>query len=155
MHLADTREEAARDVAFGLGEWADYFARVAALPLAPDMTNHASAVDALNASGFAVIGTPDDAIAQIQRLAEQSGGFGTYLVMAHEWADTAATRRSYELFARYVAPVFRGSADTLVASRDWAAENRPQFIGEAGAAVMSAIERHNQERADRKEPAEG
>ena len=55
----------------------------------------------MNASGFAVIGTPDDAIAQIQRLVDQSGGFGTFLFMAHEWADREAPRRrSYELMAR-------------------------------------------------------
>ncbi len=65
----------------------------------------------MNASGFGVIGTPDDAIAQIERLIEQSnGGFGTFLNMAHEWADTAATRTSYELMARYVFPHFQGSA---------------------------------------------
>jgi len=151
MHIAETREQAIKDVEFGLGDWVDYFARVAALPLAPDTTNHDSLVDALNASGFAVIGTPDDAIAQIQRLAEQSKGFGTYLLMAHEWADTAPTLRSYELFARYVAPVFRRSAETLVASRDWAAENRPQFIGEAGAAVMSAIQKHAEEKESKAE----
>ena len=45
----------------------------------------------MNASGFAVIGTPDDAVAQIQRLIDQSGGFGTFLSMAHEWADRDAT----------------------------------------------------------------
>ena len=86
MHLAETREQAVADVAFGLGDWVDYFQRVAALPLAPDTAN-TDLVDAINASGFAVIGTPDDAIAQISRLAEQSGGFGTFLIMAHEWAD--------------------------------------------------------------------
>jgi len=146
MHLAETREQAIADVDFGLADWVDYFARVAALPLAPDAANHASLVDALNASGFAVIGTPEDAIAQISRLSEQSGGFGTFLLMGHEWADTEATRRSYELFARYVAPVFQDSAATLTASRDWAAENRPEFIGAAGAAIVSAIERHNEEK---------
>ena len=51
---------------FGLEEWVDYFQRVAALPLAPDTTNFASLVDALNASGFAVIGTVEDAIAQMR-----------------------------------------------------------------------------------------
>lgn len=146
MHLAETREQALRDVEFGLADWVDYFARVAALPLAPDTSNHDTLVDALNASGFAVIGTPEDATAQIERLSEQSKGFGTYLLMAHEWADTAQTLRSYELFARYVAPVFRASARTLTASRDWAAENRPHFIGEAGAAVMSAIQQHQDDR---------
>src|SRR5262245_35543383 len=39
MHIADTREQAYRDVQFGLAEWVDYFTRVAALPLAPESTD--------------------------------------------------------------------------------------------------------------------
>jgi limonene 1,2-monooxygenase len=147
MHIADTKEQAIADVAFGLEEWVDYFQRVAALPLAPDTTNFETLVDALIASGFAVIGTVEDAIAQIDRLRTQSGGFGSFLLMGHEWADTEATRHSYELFARYVAPEFQGSSQSLTASRDWAAENRPQFIGAAGNAVMSAIAKHHEEKA--------
>ena len=68
---------------FGLADWVDYFQRVAALPIAPDTSTADEMADAINQSGFAVIGTPDDAIAQIQRLWDQSdGGFGTFLVMA-------------------------------------------------------------------------
>ena len=115
MHIADTKEQAMADVAFGLEEWVDYFQRVAALPLAPDTENFESLVDALNASGFAVIGTVEDAIAQIERLRAQSKGFGTFLLMGHEWADTAATRHSYELIARYVAPQFQDSSASLTA----------------------------------------
>lgn len=157
MHLAETREQAYRDVEFGLREWVDYFQRVAALPIAPDAdpTSAESLADAMNASGLAVIGTPDDAAAQIQRLWDQSGGFGAYLMMAHEWADREATLRSYELFARYVAPRFQGTAVSTTASRDWAAENRPTFIGAAGAAVLSAIQRHQAERAARTGSADG
>jgi limonene 1,2-monooxygenase len=147
IHIAETKEQAYADVQFGLAEWVDYFQRVAALPLAPETTDAVELADAMNASGFAVIGTPDDAIAQIERLIEQSGGFGTFLCMAHEWADTAATRTSYELLARYVAPRFQGSAVTTTASRDWAAENRPTFITAAGAAIMSSIQKHHEERA--------
>ena len=73
--------------------------------------------------------------------------------MGHEWADTEATRHSYELIARYVAPQFQGSAASLTASRDWAAENRPEFIGAAGNAVMSAIQQHHEERAEKAERA--
>src|SRR5580698_1922608 len=151
MHIADTKEQAIKDVEFGLEEWVDYFQRVAALPLAPDTTNFESLVDALNASGFAVIGTVEDAIAQVDRLRTQSKGFGTFLFMGHEWADTAATRHSYELVARYVAPAFQDSSRTLTASRDWAAENRPEFIGAAGNAVMSAIQKHHEEKAAKAE----
>jgi limonene 1,2-monooxygenase len=146
MHIADTREQAVADVEFGLGEWVDYFQRVAALPLAPDTENHATLVDALNASGFAVIGSVDDAIAQLDRLRRQSGGFGTFLLMGHEWADTQATEHSYELMARYVVPEFQGTSRSLTSSRDWAAANRPEFIGAAGAAVMSAIQKHHEEK---------
>jgi limonene 1,2-monooxygenase len=145
MHLAETREQAARDTKFGLEQWVDYFQRVAALPIAPDANTHPEMVEVLNASGFAVIGTPDDAVAQIRRLAEKSGGFGTYLLLAHEWADERETLRSYELFARYVMPELQRSARTLVASRDWAAANRETFIGAATAAVQSAIQRHREE----------
>lgn len=146
MHLAETEEQARRDVAFGLVQWVDYFERVAALPLAPNTLDPDKMIDALMDTGFAVVGTPDMAVAQIERLAEQSGGFGTYLLMAHEWADREATLHSYELFAREVMPKFQGSEPSLVASRDWAAANRPEFIGQVGGAIMQAISDHHAER---------
>ncbi|WP_067826353.1 LLM class flavin-dependent oxidoreductase [Actinomadura kijaniata] len=145
VHLAETREQAARDVAFGLADWIGYFRNVAALPIAPDTDDPERLVEAVNSTGLGVIGTPDDAVAQIRRLADQSGGFGTYLLMAHEWADTTATRRSYELFARHVAPVFQGTARTLAASRDWAAANRPRFIGAATDAIMAKVQQQAEE----------
>jgi limonene 1,2-monooxygenase len=148
MHLAPTEEQARAEVAYGVGDWVDYFRRVAALSLAPETDDATELVDALNASGIAVIGTPDMAIAQIQRLIDQSGGFGTYLCMAHDWADSPATLRSYELFAKEVMPLFQGSVTQTVASRDWAASNRPTFIGAAGAAIMKAVQDHHSEKSD-------
>lgn len=144
MHIADTAEQARKDVRFGLEAWLDYFRRVAALPLAPEGSID-DAVDAMNRTGFTVIGTVDDAIAQIERLREQSGGFGCYLFMAHEWADRAATRRSYELFARYVMPRFQGTLEGLRSSNEWAAANRPEFIGAATQAIMTEISKHAEE----------
>jgi limonene 1,2-monooxygenase len=146
MHLADTEEQARRDVAFGLAQWVDYFERVAALPLAPNTLDPDKLVDALMETGFAVVGTPAMAVAQIERLAEQSGGFGT-------WADRQATLYSYELFAREVMPHFQGSMPSLVGSRDWAAENRPEFIGAVGGAIMQAITDHQAEREARQKAA--
>ena len=155
MHIAETKEQAFRDVEFGLADWIDYFQRVAALPVAPDTSSSEEMADAVNNSGFAVIGTPDDAIAQIERLIEQSnGGFGTFLIMAHDWADTEPTRKSYELMARYVFPHFQGSAVSTTRSRDWAAEHRPTFIGEVGAAIMTAIGKHNEEQEARQTVAD-
>jgi len=148
MHIAETMEQARRDVRFGLETWLDYFRNVAALPLAPQGSID-DAVDAMNASGLAVIGTPEDAIAQIERLQVQSGGFGCLLVMAHEWADREATRRSYELLARYVMPKFQGALAGTEASNQWAAENRPQFMGTAMEAIMTEVSRHAAEQEEK------
>jgi limonene 1,2-monooxygenase len=148
VHLAETREKARENVKFGLPAWLDYFRRVAALPLAPEGPVE-DAVDALNASGFAVIGTVDDAVEQLERLRAQSGGFGCFLQMAHEWADREATLRSYELFARYVMPRFQGALEGTVDSRDWAAENRPTFIGAAVQAIQTEIVRHAEEQSQK------
>jgi limonene 1,2-monooxygenase len=145
VHIAETMDQARQDVAFGLSDWLDYFRHVAALPLATE-ANQGDEVDVLNATGFAVIGTPDDAIAQIERLQKQSGGFGSFLFMAHDWANRDATLRSYELFARRVMPHFKGSNRSTQASTQWAAENRPEFIGKAGEAIMKAIGQHAAEK---------
>jgi limonene 1,2-monooxygenase len=149
MHIAATEAQARQDVEHGLEDWVRYFREVAALPIAPETADHATLVDALNASGIAVIGTPAMAIDQIQRLIDQSGGFGTYLFMGHEWADRAATMASYELFAREVMPAFQASADRAVRSRDWAAKNRPGFIDAAVGAIGKAITDHQAEQLEK------
>ena len=63
-----------------------------------------TSIQMVQESGAGIIGTPDDAVQQILRLQEQTGGFGTYMLMGHEWANPEATKRSYELFAEYVIP---------------------------------------------------
>jgi len=146
IHIAPTMDQARKDVEFGLKHWVDYFLRVAALPLVGDAVEVGDMVDSLNAQGFGVIGTPDDAARQIERLWTQSKGFGTFLFMANDWADREATLRSYELFARYVMPQFQGTLPKLAESHRWAAENRPQFIGRAIEAVGKAIQDHAAER---------
>src|SRR5437763_14542229 len=76
MHLAPTMDQARRDVAFGLAPWVDYFKRVAALPLVGEIDDVGGVVDATNPGGLPVLGTPRDAVAQIERPGNQSGGFG-------------------------------------------------------------------------------
>lgn len=140
VHVAETREKARENVRFGLEQWLYYFREVAALPLAP--TDGSDPVDALIASGMAVIGTPDDAIAQIERLQTQSGGFGCFMQLAHNWADWENTKRSYELMARYVFPKFQGLNENREASLNWARDNRPTFMGEAMMAVGTRVAQH-------------
>jgi len=154
MHVAESREQARENVRFGIGEWLRYFQDVAALPLAPP-GNLDDAIDALVGSGMAVIGSPDDAIAQIQRLEEQSGGFGCFLQMAHNWADFEATKRSYELIARYVMPRFQDTNVNRKASMEWATKNRPQFMGAVTQAIGNELQKHVQEQAAKRQQEKG
>ena len=154
MHIADTEEQARRDVEFGLSQWIDYFARVAALPLpATEEPDIDAQIKSITDVGFAVVGTPDMAIAQIERLMEQSGGFGSFLFMAHDWADREATLHSYELVAREVMPAFQGSAVSTTAARDFAAERRPALMGQVGEAVGKAITDHQAAREAHRAPS--
>ena len=147
IHVAETREQAVADVAYGLDDYFDYFRKVAALPVVPEGGPDDLAAQ-LNASGGGIIGTPDDCIELIETLISQSnGGFGTLLVQAHEWANPAATHRSYELMAQKVFPHFQGSAKRPTDSKHWVIENRPTFLGAAGAAIMTAIAKHGEEQA--------
>jgi limonene 1,2-monooxygenase len=149
MHIAETVEQARRDVEFGLLHWLRYFTQVAALPLnIPDLgiEDLDVIVELMNASGLTVIGTPDMAIEAIRRLEKQSGGFGTYLFMAHEWANREATLKSYELFARHVAPAFQGQIDSLMASRDRVKAGHEAAKGQVDAAIEDATKRYVAER---------
>lgn len=151
MHLADSKEQARRDVEFGIVQFARYFKHV--LPTSPvgDAEDLQGILDHCDQSGFAVIGTPDDAIRQIERLEEQAGGFGTYLIFGHEWADREQTLRSYELFARYVMPHFQGQLDPPRASHDWIAGADGRFVDAATNAITKAIEDHAKEQANKAE----
>jgi len=147
IHVAETRAQAVADVAYGLDDYFDYFRKVAALPVVPE-GGPDDLAEQLNASGGGIIGTPDDCIELIERLIDQSnGGFGTLLVQAHEWANPTATNRSYELLAQKVFPHFQGSAQRPTDSKHWVIENRPTFMGAAGAAIMTAMAKHGEEQA--------
>ena len=65
--------------------------------------------DLLVNAGRAVIGTPEDAVRMIERLQEKQGEFGVMLFQAHNWADWEETKKSYELYARFVMPHFAGT----------------------------------------------
>jgi limonene 1,2-monooxygenase len=138
MHIAETREQARKNVMFGFEDWLFYFQKVANLPLGGDGSPE-EALDGLIEGGFAVVGSPDDAIAQIERLKAESGGFGSYLIMATNWADWAQTRRSYELFSRYVMPHFQGRNRARESSMEWTMKNRDRFRGDYASAVEKEI----------------
>jgi limonene 1,2-monooxygenase len=138
MHIAETTEQARENVKFGLEDWLFYFQKVANLPLGADGPLE-EAMDALINGGFAVIGSPDDAVQQIARLQQESGGFGAFLIMAVNWAGWEETRRSYELFSRYVMPHFQQRNAARTSSMEWTMKNRPGFQGDYTAAIQKEI----------------
>ena len=140
VHIAETRDKARANVRFGLARWVDYMSKVAALPLGTPPG--VDPVDYMIDTGFAVIGTPDDFVAQIERLSAQSGGFGCFLNLDNHWADWAETRRSYELIARFAVPKINKLNVNRQASEDWLRDNNDVFRGELTAAVGAKIAEH-------------
>jgi limonene 1,2-monooxygenase len=152
MHLAETRDQAIDDCTYGLADFANYFGGGAGfVPLAATVDGAERSprqyVEAYADSGSVVIGTPDDAIAYIEGLLEQSGGFGTFLLLGHDWADPERTINSYRLFAREVVPHFRGQLEAPRVSHDWATAKRGELFGRAGQAMLNAITTHVEEKA--------
>ena len=134
-----------------MAHWFDYFQKVAAFPqMAVAGDNVAEMIAFVNDSGLGVIGTPDMAVAQIERLIEQSnGGFGAYLLLAHNWAGPAATRRSYELIAREVMPHFQGHFIPTMAAQQRAREQRPDLAEVHMKAVEDMTQQYEDEKAAR------
>lgn len=145
VHIAESREQARKNVEWGLHKWREYFANLN--PLAPPLPEGMDPVDAMIASGQAVIGTPDDAIEQIKRLQAKQGQFGAFLQLAHNWAPWDATVNSYRLWAEHVAPVFKRANESRQASYDWVTENGANFMGQAMQAAGAMIQKHADERA--------
>ena len=140
VHVAETREKARQNVRFGLERWIDYMSKVASLPLGtPPGVNP---VDYMIDTGFAVIGTPDDYVAQIERLTAQSGGFGCFLHLDNHWADWAETKRSYELIARFAIPKINKLNVNRFSSEAWLRVDNDRFRNELKSAVGAKIAEH-------------
>ncbi len=111
VHLADSKEEAWRDVESNIKRDMEYFVSIGLkAPYESYPGQPASEITARSGADRRdwIIGTPDDAIAQIERMQVETGGFGGLMLTSHEWTSSEKIRRSMELFARYVMPHFRG-----------------------------------------------
>lgn len=133
VHLAEDRDEAVADVLKARQiERDQYFKPL--LGLSNDYT-----IEQEIEEGSLIIGTPDDAVRVISQLHESSGGFGGFLILAHEWANRPKTLHSLELFARYVVPHFQGSLDAPRASADFLVRKRPGYKDKAQQAIVQAF----------------
>jgi limonene 1,2-monooxygenase len=140
FHLAESRQEAMRQVR----EWGNEYLREYAISTSglaqkdyPEQPLSDITIDRFIDAGTMVVGTPDDAIAKIRELNESSGGIGGVLNMILDWGTREQQQRSYEMFARYVMPVFQGSTDSIGYSNRWTRERR-EMLGEKAALGVAA-----------------
>ena len=136
FHLADSREEAIAQTA----EACIAYNRGYTGALGVRFGEGEDTIEAMVERGGAIVGTPDDAIEGVERLLEVSGGFGGLLCSMREFATTEQTRRSFELFARYVMPRFQGQIEPIEGSLDWARENMKALFAPQAAAQRRAFE---------------
>ena len=142
VYLAETREEAWADVEEGIRRDMEYFFAIglkAPYESYPGQPAHEITPRSGADRRDWIIGTPDDAIAQIERLQAETGGFGGLMLTTHEWTGSEKLRRSLELFARYVMPHFRGH--TRGYRSEW--ERLRQAAAEGGVKLDSKSEPSN------------
>ncbi len=139
-HIAETKEQAQEEAKNGLFRWHnEYTVGTLMRPGAETYSSPEEAVETAGVEGSgSIIGTPDDLIKAIRDMQKLTGGFGTVIGFAHDWADREATRRSWEMVARYVMPEVNGMLDGYRESQQYVIENREVF-DRAGEAIMAKI----------------
>ncbi len=140
-HIAESREQARAEAKDGLMRWHNEY-NVGTL-MRPGMVAFDHPDQAVDEIAFvdgatSVIGTPDDLVARLRELQSLTGGFGTVIGFAHDWANREATRRSWDLVARYVIPELNGMLEPYRESRQYVIEHRDAFE-RAGQAILSKI----------------
>ncbi|WP_439816840.1 LLM class flavin-dependent oxidoreductase [Zavarzinia sp. CC-PAN008] len=141
FHLAETRQQAEAEAMLGLQKWHNiYNVHVLGRPGALHVDDPRELLEQTVAGGAAVVGTPDDMVKAILRLQEVTGGFGTVLGFAHDWASRENTFRSWDMFARYVIPEVNRLTVRQKASADYLAANKAELMGGAGAAIAAKIQ---------------
>ena len=139
IHIAETREQAIREVEEGFLRRA-YGGDGSGESAAGEQnlgTQGASIHEPIE-RGSVIVGSPEDAIAFVERMVDRSGGFGCLLGLAHEWASTENTHKSLELWARYVMPHFQGQLEPIVENRDWIEANLSTVFRRSRGALQKA-----------------
>jgi limonene 1,2-monooxygenase len=149
FHIAETKDQAIKDASFGIDAWCDYLQHTASTPqMKVEGETTKERIDWVIESGTGVIGTYKEAIAQIERLWDQSdGGFGAMLLFDHNWAPWAAKKEHYHLFANYVMPHFQGTTKRLQANEAWTRSVREELTASNWAAIEAFSKKHSDELA--------
>jgi len=146
VHIAETRKEALDDVRIGSAQYLREYSEGTNGRKSVFDGPMEKVVDNMRDTGSWIVGSPDDCIEAINRLQEQSGGFGGFLVQTIDWAPRDKMLRSYELMARYVMPQFQGTVASTISSNQWAAERKDTLV----AGRVRALDRAKQVYADRR-----
>lgn len=112
VDVAETTETARREALQGTlaRDWRGYFfpllwktRRLGLVKVDPDMPDEAATVEYMLDNVW-IVGDPDTVAERLARLAREAGGFGTLLVIGHEWEPREAWARSMRLLAEQVIP---------------------------------------------------
>lgn len=146
MHIAETRAQAMANVRYGFESYLGYLNNNQPRFNVPPGKD---AAEWFVENNYGVIGTPDDAIALIQRLYDKQGEFGAFLQQVHNWADFEQTKRSYELYQRYVMPHFSGDNCPRIASFDWCTDHRAELTEKRSSAARLMFDKHEAEQREK------
>jgi limonene 1,2-monooxygenase len=140
-HLAETKQQAQEEAKHGLLRWHnEYTVGTLMRPGAVAYDNADQAIEEMSGgdNAMAIIGTPDQLVETVRKLQALTGGFGTVIGFVNDWANPEATRRSWDMVARYVVPEVNGMLDAYRESQNHVIHNREVFE-RAGEAVISKI----------------
>jgi len=152
MHIAETEKQARENCRYGLQWIFEYLSHI--IPMGdpndpPPPSDFDDFLTFANETGRMVIGTPEMAISQLERLKEKTGGFGTYLFLGADLADWGATKRSYELFAEYVMPHFTNQLLAPQSSYDRIVAGGSRWVDATLGAQLTAIADYEHEKGER------
>jgi len=143
-HIAETRDQARAEAKEGLFRHNNEYTTGALNPVDGEIFKTPD--EAIDAKAFsddstAVIGTPNDLINKIQEMIEVTGGFGSVIGFAHDWANRENTKKSWDLVARYVIPEINSMLDDYKDSLDFVINNRETWL-RAKDARLSNVSEH-------------
>jgi limonene 1,2-monooxygenase len=139
IHIAETRDQAMDQARHGYRRYLKYIANQSAQ--LKESPAHLTLEDLIERQEV-VVGTPDDAVAQIRRLEAKVPDFGCLLLLDKNWTSTTDKKRSLEMLMRYVLPEINGDNRNRVKSFDWARENSDQFLDVIFTSNKKAFAKH-------------
>ena len=144
MHLAKTKDQAIKDIQYGLKDWCEYIKHTAAAPQIQVSGNDISGyLEWIGDNASVVIGTYKDAIEHIESLiAISNGGFGNFLLFDHNWCELETKKQHYELFANYVIPHFKKTNLKMKSSENALREIREPLAQAQQEAITEYKKRH-------------